>query len=95
MSTAAHKEPHPGEIITSHVDPQTLLLLEDTTVTPTAGASARSEDEVREGCEGEDGWRDEDEEEGNTVDMNPQQPLQDPIMVLVRMRREKEKKTRN
>ena len=89
MSTAAHKEPHPGEITTSHVDPQTLLLLEDTTVTPTAGASARSEDEVREGCEGED------EEEGNTVDMNPQQPLQDPIMVLVRMRREKEKKTRN
>ena len=81
MSTAAHKEPHPGEITTSHVDPQTPLLLEDTTVTPTAGASARSEDEVREGCEGEDGWRDEDEEEGNAVDMNPQQHLQDPIMV--------------
>ena len=81
MSTAAHKEPHPGEITTSHVDPQTPLLLEDTIVTPTAGASARSEDEVREGCEGEDGWRDEDEEEENTVDMNPQQPLQDPITV--------------
>ena len=84
MSTAAHKEPHPEEITTSHVDPQTPLLLEDTTVTPTAGASARSEDEIHEGCEGEDGWRDEGEEEGNTVDRNPQQLLsmvQDPITV--------------